>query len=118
MRLVINRSQAERKGVFGGHKGVAFTLSTQVEFTQEERQLLDHYKLWHYSIMSRGGLPVTLRAMADGDSQTLEDVETLLSNEDVVKRSLDKIPHLFGVLRSFGGDEVIDYPRTGDDDTD
>jgi hypothetical protein len=66
--------------------------------------------------MTRGALPVTLRSMAHGDSQTLDDVETLLSNEGVIKRSLDKIPALFEVLRSFGGNEVIDYPRNGDDD--
>lgn len=111
MRLVINRSQADRKGVFGGHKGVAFTLSTRVEFTEEESQLLEHYRLWDYSVMTQGGVPVTLRSMASGDTQTLDDVETLLSNEGVVKRSLDKIPQLFEVLRSFGGSEVVDYPR-------
>jgi hypothetical protein len=111
VRLVINRSQADRKGVFGGHKGVAFTLSTKVEFTQEERQLLDHYRLWDYSVLTQGGMPVTLRAMASGDTQTLDDVETLLSNEGVIKRSLDKVPQLFEVLRSFGGSEVVDYPR-------
>ena len=116
MRLVINRSQADRKGVFGGHKGVAFTLSTQVEFTQEEQQLLDHYRVWGYSVLTQGGLPVTLRDMANGDTQTLEDVETLLSNENVIKRSLDKIPRLFMVLRSFGGSEAVDYPRTSDDE--
>ena len=41
---------------------------------------------------------------------TVENVEVLLGNEDIVKRALDQIPLLLGVLRSFGGDEVIEYP--------
>jgi aminopeptidase N len=112
MRLVINRSQADVKGVFGGHKGVQFTLYTQVQFTDEETDLLNHYKLWDYSVMTRNQMPVTIRTMAEGDRQTLQSVEVLLSNEEVVKSALDKVPPLLKVLRSFGGNTVIDYPRS------
>jgi hypothetical protein len=111
VRLVINRSQADKKGMLGGHKGVSFTLSTRVQFTQEEQQLLDHYKMWEYSLFTRGQLPVTIRTLAQGDSQTLENVEILLRNEEIVKVALDQIPPLLEVLRSFGGDEIVDYPR-------
>jgi hypothetical protein len=31
MRLIINRSQADVKGMLGGHKGVSFTLSYRLE---------------------------------------------------------------------------------------
>ena len=112
MRLVIHRSQADKKGMLGGHKGDAFTLSTRLEFTDEESQLLEHYKMWDYGLLSRGQLPVTIRQLVQGDSQTVENVEVLLGNEDIVKRALDQIPPLLGVLRSFGGDEVIEYPRS------
>lgn len=111
MRLIIRRSQADKKGMLGGHKGVTFSLATRVEFTNEERQLLDHYKMWDYSVMNRGGLPITLRALAEGDSQTVENVEILLENEEVTKRALDAVPALLTVLGSFGGDEIIEYPR-------
>ena len=70
--------------------------------------------MWDYSLFTRGQLPVTIRQLAQGDSQSVANVEILLGNEDIVKRALDQVPPLFGVLRSFGGDEVIEYPRTGE----
>ena len=114
MRLIIHRSQADVKGMLGGHKGVSFTLSTRLEFTDEEQKLLDHYKMWSYSLFTRGQLPVTIRQLEQGDSQSLANVEILLDNEDIVKRALDQVPPLLSVLRSFGGDEVIEYPRSDD----
>jgi hypothetical protein len=83
-----------------------------VQFTDEETQLLNHYKLWDYSIMTQNQMPITIRKMAEGDQQTLQSVEVLLSNEEVIKSALDKVPPLLEVLRSFGGNTVIDYPRT------
>lgn len=110
--MSIKRSQADKRGVLGGHKGVTFTLSCKVEFTSEERELLDHYKMWEYSLFTQTGLPVTISKLAQGDTQTVENVEVLLANEGVVKRGLDQIPPLLEVLRSFGGEETIEYPRT------
>jgi hypothetical protein len=97
--------------MLGGHKGVSFSLTTRVEFTSEEQNLLEHYKMWTYSLFTRGQMPVTIRDLAQGDSQTVDNVEILLRNEETVKDALDAIPALLDVLRSFGGDEVIDYPR-------
>ncbi len=118
MKLVIHRSQADKKGMLGGHKGVAFTLATRLELTSEERELLDHYKMWEYALFHRSQLPVTIRQLAGGDNQTLDNVEILLENENVVKRALDQVPPLFAVLRSFGGDEIIPYPRAMTDEDD
>lgn len=118
MRLIITRRQADKKGMLGGHKGVTFTLATRVEFTAEERQLLDHYKMWTYSLFNRGGIPVSLGQLAQGDTQTVENVEILLANEQIVKSALDQVPPLLEVLRSFGGDDVIEYPRPSNQLTD
>lgn len=114
MRLIIHRSQADVKGMLGGHKGVSFTLSTRLEFTNEEQNLLEHYKMWSYSLFTRGQLPVTIRQLEQGDTQSLANVEILLDNEEIVKRALDQVPPLLSVLRSFGGDEVIEYPRSSE----
>lgn len=111
MQLTVQRTQADVRGMLGGHKGVNFTLQTQLLFTEEEQQLINHYKMWDYSAFTQGGLPVTLRELAAGRVQTLANVEVLLANEAVVKEALDSIPPLLGVLRSFGGQEVIPYPR-------
>jgi len=46
-----------------------------------------------------------------GTSQTLNDVEILIKNEEVI---CDKLPTLFEVIRTFGGTLVVDYPRNPD----
>lgn len=49
--------------------------------------------------------------MLAGRSQTIKDVTTLLNNESVIKKACDEIPVLLEVCRSFGGQEVVRYPR-------
>lgn len=114
MRLVVSRAQEDRKGMLGGHKGVLFRLYTRLELTEEEEELLSHYKMWNYSLFNRGQMPVTIKDLAEGDLQTVENVEILLRNEEIVKRALDQLPLLMEVLRSFGGEEIIEYPRDVD----
>ncbi len=116
MRLIINRSQAAMRGMFGGHKGVQFTLSYRLELTAEEQELVRQYKLEHYpltwSTQSGQRMPDdTIANMVLGRSQTITDVTTLIGNERVIKDACDALPPLFEVARSFGGDEVVEYPR-------
>lgn len=40
MRLIINRSQQDVKGMLGGHKGVSFTICSRLELTKEEADLV------------------------------------------------------------------------------
>lgn len=120
MRLVINRSQEQKKGMLGGNKGVEFTLRYRLELTQEEQNLVSTYKLESYPLtfVTVQGTRVpddTISNLTAGRSQTVTDVTTLLRNEDVIKGACDSLPPLFDVVRSFGGDEVIDYPRRGND---
>jgi len=49
--------------------------------------------------------------MVAGRTQTLSDVTTLIQNENVVKDACDELPVLFEVVRTFGGEEVVEYPR-------
>jgi hypothetical protein len=116
MRLIISRNQQAMKGMLGGHKGVQFTLAYRLELTSEETQLVDTYKLseypltWH-SVQGTRLPDDTIGRMLTGRSQTLTDVTTLIQNEEVVKDACDALPQLFEVVRTFGGDEVIEYPR-------
>lgn len=117
MKLIINRSQAEKKGMLGGHKGVEFTLRYRLELTPDEQALVEKYKLQFYPLTWKT-MPTgerqpddTISGMLQGQAQTLTDVTTLLKNEEIVKSACDTLPPLFDVVRSFGGDEVIDYPR-------
>lgn len=117
MRLTISRSQEDVKGVFGGHKGVSFTLRYQLQLTTEETELVSRYKLSGYPLtfLTQQGTRIpddTIGNMVVGRSQTVQDVTTLLRNERIVKDACDELPTLFEVCRSFGGSETIDYPRT------
>jgi hypothetical protein len=116
MRLIINRNQQAMKGMLGGHKGVQFTLAYRLELTPEESSLVDRYKLHDYPVTWRSveGTKFpddTLDNMLAGRSQTLTDVTTLIRNEEVVKDACDALPQLFEVVRTFGGSEVVEYPR-------
>jgi hypothetical protein len=53
----------------------------------------------------------TIGRMVAGRSQTLTDVTSLVNNENVIKDACDQLPILFEVVRTFGGEEVIAYPR-------
>ena len=116
MRLVVKRSQTEVKGMLGGSKGFSFTLAYQVQLTPEEQEIVRKYKLGTYpvtfkTIQGNSIADDTIDSMTMGTSQTVSSVETLLRNEEVIKDACDKLPVLFDVISSFGGSEVIDYPR-------
>lgn len=116
MKLVIRRSQADVKGILGGHKGVNFTLGYRLDFTPEETELVRRYNLESYPLTwtSLQGTRVpddTIGRLVQGRSQTLTDVTTLVQNEEIVKNACDQLPTLLDVVRSFGGEEVVEYPR-------
>jgi hypothetical protein len=116
VQLVIKREQAPVKSLLGGHKGVEFTLAYRLLLTDEECELADQYKLGDYPVtwknLPSGQVPDdTLRDMVAGRSQTLTDVTTLVANEKAIKDACDSLPKLFEIVRTFGGQEVIDYPR-------
>jgi hypothetical protein len=116
MRLVIQRNQDDVKGVFGGSKGVSFTLKYQLQLTDEEKEIVRRYRLdsypltWH-TVQGTRMPDDTIGNMLQGRAQTVTDVTTLLRNEEIVKNACDALPNLFRVVRTFGGTEVVDYPR-------
>jgi hypothetical protein len=100
----------------GGHRGISFTLKYRLELTQEEADLVKKYNLHDYALtytnFNEGEVPDdTIRRMCEGRTQTLPDVTTLIKNEEIIKNSCDSLPILFAMCRTFGGDEVIEYPR-------
>lgn len=116
VQLVIKREQAPVKTLLGGHKGVEFTLAYWLVLNDEECELADRYKLGDYAVTwknpASGPVPDdTIRNMMAGGRQTLTDVTTLLAKERAIKDGCDSLPRLFEIVRSFGGEEVIDYPR-------
>lgn len=111
MKLIIKRNQADKKGLFGGNKGVDFTLSYKVELTPEEQELINKYKVQNEVLMTShdGYLKTTIQDLINGQAQTTQDIETLLKNEGVAKNVCKNFKNYLDVLRSFGGEEVVEY---------
>jgi hypothetical protein len=121
VKLIINRSQQDMKGMLGGHKGVQFTLKYRLVLTNDEAELVQRYKLEFYPLTVRQvqGTTVpgsTIGDLVRGQSNVVSDVTELIRRENVIKNACDELPVLFDVCRSFGGDEIVEYPRekTGD----
>jgi hypothetical protein len=117
LKLVIKRNQEAMKGMLGGNKGVQFTLSCRLDLTPEETQLVERYKLEHYPLTwtnsQNGRVPGdTIGSLVRGSAETLTDVTTLVGNENTIKNACDALPELFEVVRTFGGEEVVEYPRS------
>jgi len=111
MQLVIRRTQADMKGVFGGHKGVQFNLYYRLVLTPDEAALVQKYKLdMHVLSKSGSGLVETVADAIRGVNQSIQSVDILLGNEATAKRSCDAFYKLILVARSFGGEEVVEFP--------
>ena len=118
MKLIIRRNQADVKGLFGGHKGVRFTLYAQVQISDEEKALINRYKVGDY-ILAEYELKVPFREdkvrfhwsvndLIRGKQVETEDIGTLLELEESVKRGCVALKTWLEVMRTFGGEEVID----------
>jgi len=119
MKLIIKRDQADVKGFFGGHKGVNFSLSIRVEITQEEKELIDRYKVGDYLLVSsdllahmavKEGIRTTLSIndLTNGKSFTVDSISTLLKLEEEIKNGCQNLKDLLMVMRTFGGEEVLE----------
>jgi hypothetical protein len=117
MKLTIRRNQADVKGMFGGHKGVKFSLYGKCEVTDAEKALIAKYKvgeyvLAHYEVERKGGEPFDYRITVDriiaGDSFETDDVQTLQELEKAMKEGCQNLKDLLEVMSTFGGEEVFE----------
>jgi hypothetical protein len=113
MKLIISRDQAAKKGLFGGHKGMSFSLSCRAEISPDEKALIEKYKVHEHVLTWRetdgGRLPgVTVNDLVSGKTYELDDVTTLLNNEEVIKGACQDFKNLLLVMASFGGQETIE----------
>jgi hypothetical protein len=111
MQLVIRRTQADAKGVFGGHKGVNFNLFYRLTLTPEEAAIVQRYKLDTHILSKAGsGVPETVADVVRGVTQTVQSVDVLLNNEEIAKRACNAFYKLLLVAQSFGGEEKVSFP--------
>jgi hypothetical protein len=110
MQLVISRGQAEQRGMFGGNKGVQFSLHYRLELTEEEHALVDRYRLTDHVLTRSQAKVDTVRDAIQGITETVGSVEILLNNEKAIKRACDSFYRLVLVAQSFGGEEIFELP--------
>lgn len=114
MKLHVARNQAEQKGIFGGSKGIYFSLNCRIELNDAEKALIEKYKQWDirvYSYENEKGLPCVwlLREISGaGETISCKGVAELLHAEEEVKNACNNIKVLLTVMASFGGEEVIE----------
>jgi hypothetical protein len=111
VQLVIKRTQADVKSMFGSNKGVQFNLHYRLVLTADEAALVQRYKLESHILSKNGaGAVETVGDLIRGVGQSVQTVEVLLRNEEVAKRACDSFYSLILVAKSFGGEEVVDFP--------
>ena len=113
MKLTIRRDQSAKKGLFGGHKGMNFSLFCRVEISPEEQELINKYKVQEHVLTWReyqgNQVPgLTVQDLVQGKTTEIGDVATLLNNEEVIKGACQDFKTLLMVMASFGGEEVIE----------
>ncbi|MDQ3153257.1 MAG: hypothetical protein M3R63_16590 [Actinomycetota bacterium] len=113
MKLVIQRDQADRRGVLGGHKGVDFSLSYRLQLSSDEAELVKRYKLddhwlgtWQFNGQE---VPISTVAQATrGSGMQWPSVVSLIERERELKRACRNFKTLLEVASTFGGEEIID----------
>lgn len=114
MKLYIMRDQS--KGLLGG---VKFELTARVGLTNEESELVKKYKTEKEVLLKREiKIPFTGRALSFGltigsltAGQTFKcnDITEILEYEKNVKEACEAFKNYIEVMKSFGGEEVIEY---------
>ena len=115
MKLIIKRSQAAEKGLFGGHKGMKFLLSCRGELSPEEQDLIKKYKAENELLAvfelegSKAPHILSISALVEGRNYECKDVGNLLEVEGKIKTACENFKTLLTVMRTFGGEEVIEF---------
>jgi hypothetical protein len=116
MKLTIRRNQADVKGVFGGHKGVKFSLYGKCSLDEGERAIIAKYKvgdyvLAEYQLKAKAealDFKITVNGIANGQTVETGDINTLLDLEKSMKEGCKNLKNLLKVMATFGGEEVIE----------
>jgi len=118
MKLTIKRDQADMKGVFGGHKGVRFKLYAKVDINEEERALIERYRVRDHILASyerpikrsseKLEFHLSVNDIINGRTTEMESISTLLDLEDAIKDGCQNQKILLEVMNTFGGEQIIE----------
>lgn len=119
MRLVIKRDQVQQKGIFGGNKGVMFSLECHAQFTNQERALIERYQMGSAVLASYrfewmdGEQELTVDYLINGFTHSMKNLAELIDLEKTIKDSCEKLHVHLKVAETFGGVSIIPI---GDDE--
>lgn len=81
-----------------------------LELTEEEKSLIEKYKLGNQVLMSAKYSRTTLDDVIRGHDEFQSNVDTTMGNEKVLRNACASLPELLEYCRSFGSSEItIDY---------
>jgi hypothetical protein len=116
--LRIKRNQATK--FFGG---VKFTLDAQAKLTQDEQDLVNKYKVQDEVLAKKAikipltdralVVDVTIASLTAGQTFKCNDISEILGYEEAIKGSCAELYQRLTVMRTFGGEEVIQFSEEG-----
>jgi hypothetical protein len=114
MKLIIKRDQKAQTGFLGGHKGMTFILTTRLELSPQEQELVKKYKAEDHPLTfsDHDGVQLpknTVTSLMRGTTVEVSDITVLLNNEQVIKDACKEFRNLLDVMATFGGEEVIEF---------
>ena len=116
MKLKVTRNQVDMKGLFGGHKGVRFSITAKVELSDEEKQLIAHYKMgdqvvadWEPAQDNKTfEAPITIQSLLSGRTIESESLSKLQGLEEQIIEGCKTIKGYLEIARSFGSEIELD----------
>ena len=118
MQLHLTRSQSSK--MFGG---VRFELHARATLTAEEAELIGRYKVEDEKLMEKHiKIPftdrviivkITIGSLTSGQSFKCNDIGEILKYEEEVKESCATLRKVIEVMKTFGGEEVIEFTGEG-----
>lgn len=121
MKLILTKNQS--KGIMGG---ISFEVKAKVELTQEEQNLIKHYKLENEILLSKKKVffgqtldetvQVSVKNLLNGESYKCKDLGEVITYSDNLKSACNTLWTYLNVARGFGGQEIIEIPDDEDDE--
>lgn len=118
MKLHLKKNQASK--LFGG---VKFELEAKVVLTAEESALINKYKVQDEVLVEktikipftdRGiVIKMTIGSLVSGQTFKCNDIAEIIGYVDTIKGSCENFRNFLEVMKSFGGEEIIDYNAEG-----
>ena len=117
VKLEIWRNQRDVQGLLGGHKGVDFTLIVRVQITEEERGLIEKYRVADnvvatYRLPSAPNpdfdFPITVRELLNGHTINMRSISSMIRLEKEIRAGCSNLKDWLAVMRTFGGYETIE----------